>query len=358
MTTKKVHHMNTGNGESSYARNSYLQGTGFQRSLPVLHEAINGIASNLNGFPKCLNIADLGCPSGPNTLFFVTNIIDSVHVICSEHNIQVPQFQVFLNYLFENDFNTVFRLLPAFYTKVNKKGDECFVLVVPGSFYDRLFTNESVHLFHSSYAVHWLSQVPHGIENNKLNIYMAKTSPTNVFESYRKQLEKDFTKLLRLRSQELIHGGHMILTFPARSIADPTSEDCCVIWELLAKSLVDMVTEGMVQESKVSSFNIPYHTPHEEEVRDIIQKEGSFSLHSLIGFALNWEPYDTDKMNTDVPGIHTAKLIRAVIEPMMATHFGTAVMDMLFKKYEDRLVDHLATKKGMNYNLIISLIKH
>ncbi|KAJ0736859.1 putative caffeine synthase [Helianthus annuus] len=163
MLTEKVLHMNTGNGDSSYASNSCLQGTGLQRSFPVLNDAINKIANDLNGFPRSFKIADLGCSSGPNTLFLVANIIDMVHDICSENNSQVPQFQVFLNDLFENDFNTVFRSLPAFYTKMReKKGDDCgscFVYAVPGSFYGRLFPNESIHLFHSSYAVHWLSRV-------------------------------------------------------------------------------------------------------------------------------------------------------------------------------------------------------
>ncbi|KAJ0489460.1 putative methyltransferase [Helianthus annuus] len=205
---------------------------------------------------------------------------------------------------------------------------------------------------------------------------MAKTSPTNVFEAYRKQFEKDFTKLLVLRSHEMTNGGHMILMFAGRSKPDPTSEDCCVIWELLAKSLVDMVKEvytilgilmflllsiittcdlpyifyyiqGLVEESKVSSFNVPQYTPYEGEVRDVIQKEGSFSLHSVNGFALSWP----------TPGINTAKFIRAISEPLIATHFGSSIMDVLFKKYQEHVVDHLATKKGMNYNLIISLIK-
>ncbi|KAJ0739790.1 putative SAM dependent carboxyl methyltransferase, methyltransferase, alpha-helical capping [Helianthus annuus] len=189
---------------------------------------------------------------------------------------------------------------------------------------------------------------------------MAKTSPTNVFKTYRKQFEKDFTKLLLLRSQEMISGGRMILTIPSRSVADPTSEDCCIIWELPAKSLVDMVKEGLVQESKINSFNIPYYTPYEDEVRDVIQQEGSFSLHSLNGFPLHWEPYNTDTNVSDLPvrGINTAKLIRAVIEPTMATHFGKSIMDLLFKKYQEHVVDHLATKKGVNYSLVISLVKH
>ncbi|MFS7942517.1 putative methyltransferase [Helianthus anomalus] len=89
----------------------------------------------------------------------------------------------------------------------------------------------------------------------------------------------------------------MILTFAGRSMPDPASEDCCDIWELLAKSLVDMV------------------------------KESSRSLHSLNGFALNWP----------TPGIKTANFIRAISEPIMVTHFGNSIMDVLFKKYQEHV---------------------
>nr|XP_043620281.1 probable jasmonic acid carboxyl methyltransferase 2 [Erigeron canadensis] len=353
MSIEKGLHMNTGNGESSYAKNSYLQESGLQRALPTIHEAINQIANELHGFPRCFKVADLGCSSGQNTLFVVSNIIDKVHSTCKRNNFDVPQFQVFLNDLFENDFNIIFRSLPTFYTKL-KKCSPCFVSAVPGSFYGRLFPNESIHLFHSSYSVHWLSQVPQGLENNKLHIYMSKTSPSNVFNAYRMQYHEDFTEFLRMRSQEVISGGRIVITIPGRSIIDPTSDDCCIIWELLARSLVDMVKEGLIQESDINSFNIPYYTPFEDEVRDVIQEEGSFVLGSLNSFALNWEPYNT---TNPIRGKKTAKLIRAVIEPMMAAHFGNSAMDMVFNKYEKHLTDHLATKKGMNFSLVISLSK-
>ncbi|KAI3693866.1 hypothetical protein L1987_76821 [Smallanthus sonchifolius] len=161
----------------------------------------------------------------------------------------------------------------------------------------------------------------------------------------------------------MISGGRMILTIAGRSITDPTSDDCCIGWELLAKSLADMLKEGLVQESKINSFNIPLYSPYEDEVRDVIQKEGSFSLHSLNGFALNVEQDNTDEMNTNVSdwhmlGIKMTKTVRAISEPMIATHFGNSIMDMLFKKFQEHVVDHLATKKRVNgFNLIISLIK-
>ncbi|MFS7915555.1 putative methyltransferase [Helianthus anomalus] len=110
-----------------------------------------------------------------------------------------PHFQVCLNDLFGNDFNNVFKLLPNFYKTLRKcKGEQigpCFVSVVPGSFYGRFFPDESLHLIHSSYSVHWLSQ-------------------------------------------------------------------------------------GLVRESDINSFNLPFYFPHEDELRSIIEADGSFCDNS------------------------------------------------------------------------------
>ena len=70
---------------------------------------------------------------------------------------------------------------------------------------------------------------------------MAKTSPPNVIQAYGKQFITDFTNFLRLRSEELVYGGRMVLTLVGRSEVDPTSDDGCRHLELLAQSLHDMV---------------------------------------------------------------------------------------------------------------------
>ncbi|MFS7915580.1 putative theobromine synthase [Helianthus anomalus] len=177
MALVDILHMNSGSGDSSYANNSLFTGM-----------ANKDILSD-----HCFMVADLGCSSGMNTLSLASNIIDIVHEVCQENNRKTPQFQVYLNDLFGNDFNNVFKLLPNFYKTLRKcKGEQigpCFVSVVPGSFYGRLFPEESLHLIHSSYSVHWLSQVPEGLENNKQNIYIAKTSPLDVLQAYGKQFK-------------------------------------------------------------------------------------------------------------------------------------------------------------------------
>ncbi|KAM0063211.1 putative theobromine synthase [Helianthus debilis subsp. tardiflorus] len=126
-------------------------------------KAFNQGLANYGVFKDCITVADLGCSSGTNTLLVVSIIIDIVHEVCQENNREVPQFQVCLNDLFGNDFNTIFKSLPDSYANLKKtKGvafGPCFVSAVPGSFYGRLFPNKSLHLVHCATSNQWLSHV-------------------------------------------------------------------------------------------------------------------------------------------------------------------------------------------------------
>ncbi|XWS29269.1 hypothetical protein CRYUN_Cryun24cG0013800 [Craigia yunnanensis] len=235
--------MNEGDKDISYADNSLLQKTVILNTRRVLEDTIKDLLTNV--LPNCIKVADFGCSSGPNTLLTISEIVDVVHEICRQAQLKSPEFQVFLNDLPGNDFNAIFRSVPAFLDKLKReKGDffgHCSISGVPGSFYGRLFPSRSLHLIYSSYSVHWLSKVPDGVENNKWNIYMAKSSPPNVFKAYAKQFQEDFSLFLRMRSEEIKPRGHMILTYKGRSNQDPSAE--FYGWEFLAKSLSDLVTE-------------------------------------------------------------------------------------------------------------------
>lgn len=128
---------------------------------PMREEAITDLYSS--SFPKTLCIADLGCSSGPNTLLVLSELIQTVHKIRQKLGHQSPEFIIYLNDLPGNDFNTIFRSLPKFYSNLKANtGSEfgpCVINGVPGSFYDRLFASKSLHFLHSSYSLMWLSQV-------------------------------------------------------------------------------------------------------------------------------------------------------------------------------------------------------
>ncbi|KAL5704704.1 salicylate carboxymethyltransferase [Ranunculus cassubicifolius] len=182
MDVEKVFHMKEGVGEKSYANNSSLQKTVISRAKPFVQYAIADLYCNT--LPECLTIADLGCSSGPNSLFIISEILKTVNTLRKILKLPSPEFQVFLNDLPGNDFNTIFGSTPYFYEKLKKENGEdfgpCFVSGVPGSFYGRLFPTNSLNFVHSSYSLHWLSKVgSHNIQRKIFRIRLPK--PNNHF---------------------------------------------------------------------------------------------------------------------------------------------------------------------------------
>nr|UMB49592.1 salicylic acid methyltransferase [Geranium robertianum] len=341
-------------GANSYANNSILQRVVISKTRIMVERAIQTMHLNKSFPENCFTMADLGCSYGPNTLLSVSHIMEAIAGLYESP----LELQVFLNDLPTNDFNSVFMSLPDLFEKKGCATLPCYISGMPGSFYGRLFPISSLHLVHSSYSLQWLSQVPRGIENNKGHIYMAKTSPSNVFEAYLNQFQTDFGNFLSNRAKEMKPGGAMILTFIGRSSDDPKTNDCCLFWELLSKSLLDMASEGMVEESDVDSFNIPNYYPSKREVKEIVEREGSFIIDEMDSFGVNWgASYGDNELEENSCGRNMANCIRAVSETMLTSQFGEGVMDELFGRYAKYIGDHLAEERTMFFNIVISMSK-
>lgn len=129
---------------------------------PIAEEAITQVYSSLA--PQQLCIAELGCSSGPNTLYMVAELVKTVHKLSRNHGRKSPEFQILLNDLPGNDFNSIFKCLISRFQaqldqEIRSKSGNCYVYGVPGSFYGRLFAAKSLHFVHSSYSLMWLSKV-------------------------------------------------------------------------------------------------------------------------------------------------------------------------------------------------------
>ncbi|XXG84513.1 hypothetical protein AAC387_Pa10g2015 [Persea americana] len=370
MDVLQVLHMNGGTNKTSYSNNSALQRKAISIGKPIIEEAVQSLYCKT--FPKnFLGIADLGCSSGPNTLLVVSNIINTIAHKCRQHSHPLPELLVFFNDLPGNDFNSIFKSLTTFHQKLKEDNGEdfgpCFIGGVPGSFYGRLFPSRTLHFIHSSYSLMWLSQVPPELDSeagnmsNRGNIYMAESSPPGVFRAYLEQFQKDFFLFLRSRSEEMVTGGRMVITLLGRASADPSSRECCYIWELLAKALNDMVSQGLIKEDKLDSFNVPQYTPSPPEVEALIKLEGSFIIHRLETYAVSWDP-DQDKtihqslgFDQLKTGEKVAKYMRAVAEPLLTSHFGEAIIDDLFERYKDIVSEYMEREDAKFINLVSSI---
>ncbi|KAM7524132.1 hypothetical protein LguiA_014034 [Lonicera macranthoides] len=365
MEVVEVLHMNGGIGDSSYANNSLVQQKVISITKPITEQAITKLYCST--FPDNLRIADLGCSSGPNTFLVVSELIRTVDTICKKMGRnESPEFQVYFNDLPGNDFNNIFRLLPRLQENLKKQMGAgfgpCFFAGVPGSFYERLFATNSVHFIHSSYSLQWLSKVPELVEINKGNIYMASTSPPSVLKAYYEQFQRDFSQFLEYRAQEMVSGGRMVLTFLGRKSEDPTSKECCYIWELMAMVLNEMVLEGLIEEEKLDAFNIPQYTPSPAEVKFEVQKEGSFSIDRIEVSKVNWNAYvDNEYDPSDVlkeRGYNVAKCMRAVAEPLLVNQFGEGIIDEVFRRYKVIVANCMAQEETNFFNVTVSMTKN
>ncbi|CAN8314117.1 unnamed protein product [Cochlearia groenlandica] len=353
--------MSGGDGNNSYSTNSLLQRRVLLKANPILIKNTKGMMINLN-FPKCIKVADLGCASGQNTFLTMSEIVNTINVLCQQWNQNPPEIDCCLNDLPENDFNTTFKLIPLFHKMVKSEG-LCFVHGVPGSFYSRLFPRNSLHFVHSSYSLHWLSKVPGGLEENTSSVYITTSSLPSAYKAYLNQFQRDFTIFLKTRSEEMVSNGRMVLTFVGRNtLVDPLYRDCRHVWTLLSKSLRDLVSEGLLSSSKVDSFNVPFYDPSKEEVKEIIEIEGSFAINDFesYGFDLGHSNNDEDVMlhsYKSKTGLKEAKCIRAVSESMLVAHFGDEIIDQLFNKFAYHFSEHGSCMNKTMITLVVSLIR-
>ncbi|RWW83773.1 hypothetical protein BHE74_00007705 [Ensete ventricosum] len=265
---------------------------------------------------------------------------------------------------------------------------------------------------------------------NKGKIYLSKTSPTCVAEAYLMQFRRDFSLFLKCRAKEIVAGGHMVLTLMGRTRgSEPSSPEYSYMWELLGEALMDMASQvlvilllssytisyhifiyllfriklqyppirptcaspdvlptltfcddfpswsadwmqcfsqGIIEEEKVDSFNAPYFSPSLEEVKQEIEREGSFSIRTLDLFEASWDAVHGSRQTKQEAAAfgeitHAKRMamgVRAVLESMLKTHFGEGIiMEELFSRYATLLEGYYSRNKAQVTNIVIALTR-
>lgn len=331
MTSKQMVHMNQGRGETSYACNSGLQNAEQKRMKPLIEAAIVELCSSTL-LPGKLVIADLGCSSGPNALALVSIAVEAMHKHCLQLQQPLPEVCVLLNDLPDNDFNTVVKNLV---TLQRNNGPVVVTGIAPGSFYGRLFTSGSLQFVCSSNSLHWLSKAPEDLMRNQIPAYDIDDQARRerlpmVLEAYTQQFKKDFRLFLELRAKELVPGGRMVVSLAGRRSHEIASKSIRP-WEALYEILHVMASEGAIDKTKIDSFYVPIYGPSDEELREVIQDEGSFSINEMRVHDLT-SGIDSALMTASWFANH----MRAVFEPIVVQHFGEVDMDEFVRAAERR----------------------
>jgi hypothetical protein len=121
-----------------------------------------------------------------------------------------------------------------------------------------------------------------------------------------------------------------------------------------------IIFQGLIEEGKMDSFNIPQYTPSPSEVKSEVVKEGSFSIDRLEVSEVNWNAYDRGFSSPNAfrdSGYNVAQCMRAVAEPLLVSHFGDAIIEEVFRRYKEILSDRLAKEKTRFVNVTVSMAK-
>ncbi|KAJ4850424.1 hypothetical protein Tsubulata_037162 [Turnera subulata] len=327
-----------GDGPRSYSKNSQFQRAVADAAKGMITEGIN---QNLDFKNQNLDfrVADFGCSVGPNTFLAVENIIEAVNSKY-ENQLHSPnpvplEFQVFFNDVTSNDFNTLFRTLPAY--------PKYFAAGVPGSFYGRLFPKSTIHFAHSSSAMHWLSKIPREILDsnspawNKGSIHCSGTVK-EVVEAYSAQFRSDMDCFLDARAQEMVGGGLMAITIlglPEGARMFQTGYG--IFYDLLGSCLNDMAKLGVLRQEQVDSFNLPLYHPYVKELEEIINKNGYFSIQRIEKFR---KPLSSLKPSVEV----LVSTLRAYTADLFKRHFGEddVVVDQIYEHFGKKLSDNFS----------------
>uniref|UniRef100_A0A0D9XBK0 Uncharacterized protein n=1 Tax=Leersia perrieri TaxID=77586 RepID=A0A0D9XBK0_9ORYZ len=377
MNIERNLHMIKGDGDSSYAKNSSMQRKAILATKPMVAEALKGVCMDLQ--PQLMVVADLGCSSGTNTLLFISKVIATIsEKTPTDNNIRgcPMEVQFFLNDLPGNDFNHIFQSLEQFeqstvqdYARRGLHPPPHYIAGVPGSFYTRLFPCNSVHLFHSSFSLMWLSQVPEHLDSNmnKGNIYIWETTPPLVAKLYLDQFEKDFSRFLQLRCKELVPGGQMVLTVLGRKSNDVVHGGGMmnISLELLSQAVRTLVAEGRVEKEKLDSFNLPMYGPSADELKQLVQQNELLDIVDIHVFDLTYNPIDKSELEVGVNaapdniqeaiGHNITTGLRAVMEPLLMSHFGESIIDDLFMVFECNVIRHVKSAEHKSSITAISL---
>ncbi|EXB30277.1 putative S-adenosylmethionine-dependent methyltransferase [Morus notabilis] len=326
--------MNSGDGPYSYANTSVSQRVVIDFTKELVQKEVAeklDIGFSSTSPPKAFSIADLGCSVGPNTFSAVENIIEAVELKFESEGLasKIPEFQVFFNDHTSNDFNMLFKNIPPI--------RRYYAAGVPGSFYSRIFPEASLHFVHSSFSIHWLSQVPKEVIDksspawNKGRVYYSN-SPDEVIKAYKAQYEKDMEELLQARAQEVVCGGLMVfIILGIANGVNPFEAGGNRGFDLIGSCLMDMVKKGIVSEEKVDSFNIPTYLMTPQEFEAAVKRNGSFSAERI-------EVLPHVKVNGASLNAHQLTYcVRSTLGQLIKQEFGEEIVDELFDLYLKKL---------------------
>eukprot|EP00850_Spirogloea_muscicola_P023784 SM000388S14664 [mRNA] locus=s388:55105:58145:+ [translate_table: standard] len=348
--------MAAGDGEHSYDSQSYLQAAIFAEAKPMLLEHIANAAA-LQEAGGVINIADLGCSTGRNSVQQMTSVVSEIRRLLFDSQ---RECFVYFSDLPDNDFNLLLRLLfdqesgrPAY-----------FAAAVPGSFYNRLFPVASLHVVTCTLAMHFLSQDPFaateaGISEivNTSSTWYARDESGAILSAYQAQAKRDLECFLTCRAEEIRQGGLLWMitaggpepdhdgmssensAVPAAGGEMDKAEEASRNWfDLMDEAWKQLIAEGAAPAESMASFNIPLYGRSESDFHDVIEnlpgKPFAISLLKRMGVTTPQEWQLSPLQSRPVVAKHIVTAFTVILGPLLTERFGRGFLDQLAHRME------------------------
>ncbi|CAL9110759.1 unnamed protein product [Musa textilis] len=341
--------MQGGEDDMSYAKNSEAPAAAITSSKPLLVESIR--IMKLFVSEACIRIADLGCATGYNTLSTMELVVQSLRLRYEKECDHVPEFEAFFCDLPSNDFNSLFRSLQVDSSCSSSK-KPYYPAGVPGSFYDRLFPKEKLHLVVSLNALHWLSKIPAVVLDKQSKAWNKGRAwidggRKEVVEAYAKQSEEDLEMFLRCRREEMLEGGMLFIVMagrpqfqePENQLGDPDSRAKHPFTNSMDQAWEDLLNEGLIDEDTRDTFNIPAYMRSVEEVKAAFDQCSGFKIQQLEFQKIIEHSKEKQQewiRDPDSYGRAKTNLVRATLKPIVEAHVGD-IAEELFKRFQTRI---------------------
>jgi len=100
---------------------------------------------------------------------------------------------------------------------------------------------------------------------------------------------------------------------------------------------------------------MPIYLATTEEVRQLIEAEGSFVVNRLETFTIDWSVDITQNLNSRAKFV--METVRAGYESLFSRAFGEAIIDELFIRFKKRVHKHFERQTGEYLSILVSLTK-
>jgi len=310
-------------GEGFYNENSSFQKKMQERVIEAIAKAATSIPIPNN---RPLNIADLGCSQGRNSMDPMRTIINTIRA----RDNQIP-ISILHNDLPSNDFTSLFSEVGASKDSYLEGQDNVFYTGLGRSYYQQLVPSSSLDVVVALVTLHWMPSIPN-LGSEAWNAHHPKLSDEQKQEL--DAVQQDFlNQFLMARAEECASGSKLVLTMVSRD------ERKDAFWGLLEAQDVAfqrLLSEGVITKDHINKLNLTFYMRTIDQVQKLLDTseiQEKFVVDELIeDFVLNPSQLLQDENQRVDANIQS---MAAVVEPAMLQPFEgealrAAVVDELW----------------------------